>query len=233
MENILIIGASGHAKVVVDIIERQNQYSIQGFLDTYKEKGEKLFGYPILGTEYDLNDIIEKYNIYGCFIAIGDNYTRKIMAKKIATLNPQINFVNAIHPTAIIGKKVRLGQGIAIMPGVIINSDSKIGDFCILNTNSSLGHDGIMKDYSSIASGVKTGGNLMLKECSAISIGATVIENIVIGHDTVIGAGAVVNKNIPSLVVAYGVPAKIIRSRNAEDKYLHGDKMSPKNLAYL
>ncbi|HUH46946.1 MAG TPA: acetyltransferase [Arenibacter sp.] len=224
MENVIIIGASGHAKVIVDIIEKQNQYRIQGFLDTYKNKGEKLFNYSILGTEDDLNDIAQQHGIHGCFIAIGDNYTRKIMANKISVLNPHIKFINAIHPTAIIGKKVKFGHGIAIMPGVVINSDSKIGDFCILNTNSSLGHDGIMEDYSSIASGVRTGGNLMLKECSAISIGATVIENIVIGNDTVIGAGALVNKNIPNLVVAYGVPAKIIRSRNADDKYLFSEK---------
>lgn len=224
MENILIIGASGHAKVIVDIIERQNKYRVQGFLDTYKQKGEKLFNYPILGTEDDLNDISEKYDIYGCFIAIGDNYTRKIMAEKIAALNPRIKFINAIHPTAIIGKKVRLGHGVAIMAGVIVNSDSYIGDFCILNTNSFLEHDGIMHNYSSISSGVRTGGNLTLMECSAICIGAIILENIIIENDTVIGAGSLVNKNIPSLVVAYGVPAKIIRSRNAEDKYLFGEK---------
>lgn len=226
MENIIIIGASGHAKVIVDIIERQGLYRIKGFLDTYRPKGEKLFDYPILGTEYDLNDIVVKYEVYGCFIAIGDNYTRKIMAKKISALNPRIKFINAVHPKAIIGKNVKLGHGIAIMPGTVINSDSKIGDFCILNTNSSLGHDGTMKDYSSLASGVRTGGNLMLNKCSAISIGATVIENIVIGKNTVIGAGALVNKNIPDFVVAFGIPARIIRFRNAEDKYLFGEKNS-------
>tara|TARA_R110000751_G_scaffold210384_1_gene314119 strand:+ start:33518 stop:34207 length:690 start_codon:yes stop_codon:yes gene_type:complete len=224
MENILIIGASGHAKVIVDIIEKQNKYRIQGFLDTYRRKGEKLFNYPILGTEDDLRDIVEKHNIYGCFIAIGDNYTRKVMAEKITSFNPEIKFINAIHPTAILGKKVKLGNGIAIMAGVIVNSDSRIGNFCILNTNSFLEHDGAMHNYSSISSGVKTGGNLTLMECSSICIGATILENIIIENDTVIGAGALVNKNIPSLVVAYGVPAKIVRSRNAEDKYLFSEK---------
>jgi sugar O-acyltransferase (sialic acid O-acetyltransferase NeuD family) len=224
MENIIIIGASGHAKVIVDIIERENKYRIEGFLDTYKQIGEKLFDYDILGTEDDLDHILTENNIYGCFIAIGDNYTRKVMAEKIIALNPRIKFINAIHPTAIIGKKVTLGQGIAIMPGVVINSDSNIGNFCILNTNSSLGHEGIMENYSSIASGVRSGGNLLLMECSAISIGATVIENITIENNSVIGAGALVNKNIPSFVVAYGIPAKIIRPRKAWDKYLFSEK---------
>ncbi|PXX28377.1 acetyltransferase [Arenibacter sp. ARW7G5Y1] len=224
MENILIIGASGHAKVIVDIIEKQKQYNIYGFLDTFKKKGDKLFEYTILGSENDLNEIVEKNNISGCFIAIGDNCTRKIMSRKISTLNPNLKFINAIHPSSIIGKEVTLGHGIAIMPGVVVNSDSKIGDFCILNTNSSLGHDGVMNDYSSISSGVRTGGNLKLNECSAISIGATIIENIVIGRDTIIGAGSLVTKNIPSEVVAYGIPAKIIKSRRADDKYLFGEK---------
>tara|TARA_R110002049_G_scaffold296797_1_gene485189 strand:+ start:21811 stop:22503 length:693 start_codon:yes stop_codon:yes gene_type:complete len=224
MENILIIGASGHAKVIVDIIEKQKQYNIVGFLDTFKEKGEKLFEYTILGSENDLNEIVEQNNIVGCFVAIGDNCTRKIMSKKIAALNPTIKFINAIHPNSTIGKEVELGHGIAIMPGVVINSDSKIGNFCILNTNSSLGHDGVMYNYSSISSGVRTGGNLRLNECSAVSIGATIIENIVIGKDTIIGAGSLVTKNIPSEVVAYGIPAKIIKSRKADDKYLFGEK---------
>lgn len=224
MENILIIGASGHAKVIVDIIERQNRYKIFGFLDTYKRKGDSLFEYPILGSEEDLNTIVEKNNITGCLVAIGDNCTRKKMSNKIIALNPGLNFINAIHPHAIIGKNVELGKGIVIMPGVIINSDSKIGNFCILNTNSSLGHDGVMKDYSSISSGVSTGGNLLLNEGSAISIGATIIENIIIGRDSIIGAGALVTRNIPDQVVAYGVPAKVIKSRNPTDKYLFGEK---------
>src|SRR5690606_623695 len=136
----------------------------------------------------------------------------------------EIKFINAIHPTAIIGKKVKLGDGIAIMAGVIVNSDSSIGNFCILNTNSFLEHDGAMHNYSSISSGVRTGGNFTLMECSAICIGAIVMENIIIENDTIIGAGSLVNKNIPSLVVAYGSPVKIIKSRNAEDKYLFGQK---------
>ena len=224
MEQILIIGASGHAKVIVDIIERQNHYKIHGFLDTYKKKGNYLFDYPILGPEDDINTIVEQHNIMGCFVAIGDNCTRKKMVAKIAALNPKLPFINAIHPHSTIGKNVELGRGIAIMPGVVINSDSKIGDFCILNTNSSLGHDGTMKNYSSISSGVRTGGNLLLEENSAISIGATIIENIIIGKDTIIGAGSLVTKNIPDHVVAYGGPAKVVRSRNPNDKYLFGEK---------
>ena len=224
MEKILIIGASGHAKVIVDIIERQNIYKIFGFLDTYKQKGSRLLNYEILGTENDLNQIAIKNNITGCFIAIGDNYTRKKMADKICELNSKIKFINAIHPTAVIGKNVKLGHGIAVMAGVIINSDSNIGNFCILNTKSLLEHDGKMEDYSSISSGVITGGNLWLKESSAICIGATVLENIVIEKDTVVGANSLVNKNVPSQVVTYGVPAKIIRTRNPDDKYLSGEQ---------
>lgn len=229
MEKILIIGASGHAKVIVDIIEKQNKYNIFGFLDTFKQKGEKLFNYNILGTEDDLNDIVSQNKISGCFIAIGDNYTRKTMASKIFDMNPNITFINAIHPNALIGKNVQIGQGNAIMPGTIINSDSHIGNFCILNTNSFLEHDGKMEDYSSISSGVRTGGNLTLMEGSAICIGATVLENIVIEKDTIIGAGSLVNKNIPNLVVAYGVPVKIIRNRRADDKYLFGDRECLRN----
>ena len=220
MKKIIIFGPSGHAKVIVDIIEQEGKYEIFGLIDSYKPKGFNLFEYGILGTEDDLPRIVAENNIYGIVVAIGDNCIRAMLAKKIKTLCPGLVFVNAIHPTAYLGKNVTLGKGNVIMPGVIVNSDSKIGNFCIINTNSSVGHDSLLNNFSSISPGVKIGGNFNLGFCSAISIGATVIEHITIGNNTIIGAGAVVTKNFPEFVVAYGSPAKIIRSRYESEKYL-------------
>lgn len=223
MENVVIVGASGHGSMILDCIEKQNQYKVIGFVDSFKEKGTDQNGYKILGCELDLPLLIVKYNLHGVILAIGNNWTRKIMADSIIDIAPALSFVTAIHPSALIGKDVKIGKGSVIMAGAIVNANARIADFCILNTNSSLGHDSSMEEYSSIASGVCTGGNLSLGSFSAISLGANVIENIKVGEHSIVGAGSLVVKNVDSYSVVYGSPARFVRKRSVSDPYLSGD----------
>ncbi|GGW24580.1 acetyltransferase [Arenibacter certesii] len=226
MKKVLIVGASGHGGVVLDSILKIGKYSVLGFLDSFKKKGSKHNGLEIMGGEKDLPRLLEKYDIYGVVIAIGNNWTRKKMVNKLMKFAPQIKFVTVIHPNAILGRKVKIGKGTVIMPGAIVSSNSRIGNFCILNTNSSLGHESTMEDYSSISSGVCTGGNLKLEKFSAISLGANVMDNITIGKNSLVGAGSLVMNNVMRNTVVYGSPARFIRLRNPEDPYLNGDKPS-------
>ncbi|WP_372756418.1 NeuD/PglB/VioB family sugar acetyltransferase [Mariniflexile sp.] len=220
MKKILIIGASGHAKVVIDIVEKQGEYQIFGLIDSYKQKGGKIYDYTILGTEETIPEISNTEDIYGCIIAIGDNFTRKKLYKKISELHANIHFVSAIHPNAVIGKNVTIGDGTVVMAGTIINSDTIIGKHCILNTKCSIDHDMYLGDFSSIAPGVTIGGNVEVNKCSAISLGAKIIENVKIGNNTVVGAGALVLKSFGDNEIVYGSPAKSIRSRTESDSYL-------------
>ena len=223
MKNIVIIGASGHGSTILDCIEKQGQYHVLGFVDSFKKKGAKQNGYKILGCELDLPVLMENYDLQGVILAIGNNWTRKNMADRIRELAPGLDFISAIHPSAVIGKDVEIGRGSVLMSGAIVNTNSKIADFCILNTNSSLGHDSSMEEFSSIASGVCTGGNLLLSSFSAISLGANIIENITIGEHSIIGAGALVVKDVESYSVVYGSPARFVRKRKPEEPYLRGD----------
>ncbi|MBP7496662.1 MAG: acetyltransferase [Bacteroidales bacterium] len=218
--NIIIFGASINSKVIIDIIEKEEKYIIAGLIDKTYKKGIKLMDYPLIGCDKDIIKIIKDYNINGGVIGIGDNQTRALVYKKIIKLIPDFNFIKCIHPSAEIGKNVRIGEGTVIMAGAVINSDSSIGKFCILNTKASLDHDGYMSDFSSLAPGVTLGGNVRIGNNTAVSLGANVIHKIKIGNHSVIGAGALVVKDIPDLVVAYGVPAKIIRKRKKGDIYL-------------
>ncbi|WP_338358908.1 acetyltransferase [Yeosuana marina] len=220
MDKILIIGASGHAKVVIDIIERQNTYQILGLIDSFKEVGASLLGYKILGTEEDLPDLIKKHDIYGGIIAVGDNWKRSQLVHKIEKLTFNFKFIVAIHPNAIIGKQVVIEEGSVIVAGVVINCDSNIGKHCIVNTKASVGHDCVLKEFSSIAPGATLGGHVVIENHTAISLGANLIGNICIGEHTVIGAGALVLNHIEAYKVAHGVPAKNIRNRAAGDAYL-------------
>ncbi len=226
MKNIVVIGASGHAKVIIDIIEQQNEYQIVGLIDSFKAIGETVYTYKVLGTERDLPGLITQHELYGGIIAIGDNWTRMNMYMEMTAIAPNFTFIKAIHPSAIIGKNVRVGSGTCIMAGVIINSDASIGKQCIINTKSSVGHDVVIKNFASVAPGVSIGGDVKIGKCSAISIGANIVEKVEIGKHTVIGAGALVNKSIKSNKVAYGIPAKAIKNRTLHEKYLGLSKIN-------
>ena len=106
------------------------------------------------------------------------------------------------------------------MSGAIVNADAKVGKFCILNTKSSLGHDSVLEDFASLASGVTIGGNVKIGHSSAICLSASIIPGVVIGKNTVIGTGAIVLKSVGDNLIAYGNPAKVIRERPSDGKYL-------------
>ncbi len=220
MKNVIIFGASGHGSVVLDCIEQEGKYNMIGFVDSYKKKGRRQNGYEILGNEADLPFLIEKFNLFGVIVAIGDNWTRNLIVDTITQISPALNFITAIHPNATIGKDVVIGTGSVIMPGAIVNANCRVGDFCILNTNASLDHDSRMGDFSSLAPRVCTGANLDLGKFSALCLGANIIESITIGEHVVVGAGSLVIRDLESHVLAFGSPAKVIRRREVGEKYL-------------
>ena len=224
MRNIVIFGSSGHAKVILDSIKKEGKYKIVGFIDSYKCKDEVVCGYRILGTEDELPSLIDKLDIHGGIVAVGDNWQRKKFVERILEHIPDFNFITVIHPKAVIDESSCIGKGSVIMANVVVNSECEIGDFCILNTSSTLDHDGKMGQYSSLAPGVCTGGQVVLKEFSAICLGAKVNSNITIGCHSVIGAGSLVMEGVDSYCVSYGTPAKKVRTRKAGDAYLTFNK---------
>lgn len=219
--NIIIIGASGHAKIIIDIIEQLGYYHIVGLIDSFKPKGSFIFEYEILGSENDIPKLSEIYNFNTGIIAIGDNWTRKKIHKKIIKIAPSFEFISAIHPKSVIGKNVKIGQGTVIMAGAIVNSDAKIEDFCIINTKASLGHDGYLGKYASLAPNVTIGGNVAIGAFTAISLSASVIQNIHIGKHSIIGACALINRKVGDYKMVYGVPGKVIKHIGKGEKYLY------------
>ncbi len=220
MDNIIIIGSSSHAKVVIDLIEQEGKYHIVGLFEpTLEDYGQDL-GYKVYHNAEDLPLLVQQLDLKGVIVAIGDNFVRSKVVQDIQLLCPKLAFVSSIHPRATIGKNVSIGEGTVILAGVTINTCSQVGRFCILNTHSSLDHDSVMEDYSSLAPGVCTGGKCRIGHHSAINIGATLVNTMNIGEHCIIGAGSTVLHNIESYKIAYGTPAKAISSRKPGDKYL-------------
>jgi sugar O-acyltransferase (sialic acid O-acetyltransferase NeuD family) len=220
MQKIVIIGSSGHAKVILDIVEKQALYSVVGLIDSFRAVGEESLGYPIIGRESDLPRLLVEHSIEGAIIAIGDNSVRERVYNTLSELCPKLPFVCAIHPGASIGKCVTIGAGTVVMAGAVVNPCCEVGRFCIVNTQASLDHDSVMEDFSSLAPAATTGGNCRIGRHSAIGIGANLRHGVTVGEHAVIGGSSMVLSDIDPFVVAYGVPAKKIRSRQKADKYL-------------
>jgi len=220
MDKILLFGGGNQLHYTIDIIEKENKYQIIGIIDSVHEIGTDRFGYKVIGRQENIVDIIDKYNIKGGLITIGDNWSRYYVHQSIIKQVPDFKFINAIHPSVIIGKDVEIGLGIVAMAGCIINPKAKIGNFTFFATGSQIEHDCIVEDYASVSAGSILGGFVHIKKYSAITLNVTIVDRVSIGENSVIGSGSLVTKNIPDNSLCYGSPCRIIRSRVLGEKFL-------------
>lgn len=220
INNIVLIGGGNQAHYTIDIIEKEGKYNIIGIIDSLQEIGSERFGYKILGKQENILEIIKQYSIDGGIISIGDNWSRFYVYEQIKKLVPDFIFVNAIHPSVIIGNNVKIGKGIIAMAGCIFNPKAYIGNFTFFATGAQVEHDCTIKDFASISAGSITGGYVKLGKYSAITLGVIIMDRLEIGENTVIGSGSLVTKSLPNNVLAYGNPAKIIRNRIKGEKFL-------------
>lgn len=216
---ILILGASGHARVLVDIVERQGAYEIAGFVDREGRRQCRVTGYQVLGTDDAIGQIAREQGVDSCCVAIGDNWARGQVVHTLATTHPELRFPVLVHPSASIGRDVTLGDGTVVMAGAIVNSGTRVGEFCILNTHSSLDHDCELSSFASLGPGAVVGGHVRIGPYSAVCLGARVVDTAGVGEHVVVGAGATVLQDIPASVVVYGTPARIIRPRERGEPY--------------
>lgn len=216
--NIVVFGAGGHAKSVIDVVEQEGRYRITGLLDANKPAGTEVYGYSVLGDESWLS--AHMGTVTGGIVAIGDNWIRSTVAARLLAVRPGFTFISAIHPSASLARGATVGAGSVIMAGAVINSDAVIGEHCILYPNTSVDHDSAVGSFVSFAPKAATGGSVHIGHYTAIALGANIIHSVSIGDHTVIGAGATVITDIPSHTVAYGVPARCIRKREAGERYL-------------
>ena len=199
---LIIIGVNGHGKVVADIALAMHKYKEIAFLCNYEKKKECM-GFPILGRNADAVKYIDEADF---FVAIGESEMRKRLLEELKALGAAI--ATLIHPTAVIGSRVEIGEGTVVMPGAVINAESVIGRGCIINTCSSVDHGCVLGDYVHVAVGAHLCGIVKAGENTWIGAGATVINGVNICSDCMIGAGAVVVKNIKEAGTYVGVPAK-------------------------
>lgn len=211
-EKLIILGAGGHARSVLDILLSQGEFDVVGCVAATSDGCRTVPGMasvPILGNDSILRDLYAA-GIQRIFIALGDN---RLRAERFAFVR-SIGFqpVNIISAYAYVSKTVRLGTGICVMPGAVLNVNTTVGDNTIINTRCSVDHDCVIGSSVHLAPGTTLSGTVRVGDGTQIGTGACVIDGITIGEWSLIGAGSAVVRDIGSHTVAYGVPAKKIRN---------------------
>ena len=201
-DKLIIIGASGHGKVVADIAIKMNKWQSIAFLDD-DESIRTSMGLEVIGKTADAFTYKDEADF---FVAIGSNATREKIQEKL--IEQGLNVVSLTHPRVAIGTDVEIGIGSVVMAGVVINSASRIGKGCIINTSSSLDHDNVIEDYVHISPGVRTAGSVSIGKGTWLGVGSIVSNNVNICSGCKVGAGAVVVKDITEPGTYVGVPVR-------------------------
>ena len=198
MDNIgiYLYGASGHAKVIKDIIEA-NGGRVIGYVDDNAEL-----------NEFETQEVAHSASGMSPFIiSIGNNRIRKRIAESLES-----DYETAVHPTASVSPSATIGKGSVVMAGAIINSSARVGKHSIVNTGASIDHECKLEDYVHLSPHATLCGNVRVGEGSWIGAGAVVIQGIKIGRWSIVGAGAVVTHDVPDYTEVVGVPARPVKS---------------------
>ena len=200
-KKLVIIGASGHGKVIADIA-LNNGYEIVGFLDD-NDAVKEIAGFPVLGS---VSEIPSYQTECEFIIAIGNNRIREMIAEQYA-----VNWATLIHPTAVIGMDVQIEVGTVVMANAVINPSARIGKHCIINTGAVIEHDNFLQNYVHVSPNAALAGTVHVGERVHVGVGACVKNNTNITADVTVGAGAAVVKDITEAGVYVGVPAGRMR----------------------
>lgn len=203
-----IVGYSGHAYVIIDIL-----LSAGRLVTAYCDQEEKAFNpyhLDYLGKESDVINKLKKFDFFAC---VGHNGIRE----KIHTMLSQHlgNPINAIHPSAVISSSAKLGDGIMIAANATLNPLVEIGKGVICNTSTSIDHECIIGDFTHIAPGAVLCGNVTIGRSSFIGANSVIRQGITIGSNVIIGAGTVVVKNVPDGATLVGNPARSLVKKPA------------------
>lgn len=201
---VVIIGAGGHAKVIVDILEERQEFELAGCISP---DASALLGLPVLGGDEALPRILSS-GIRHAFVAIGSNRVRAERMRHAVQLG--FSIVNAVSGSATVSRRATLRTGVAIMPGAVVNVDTVVEDGAIINTGATVDHDCRIGAYAHIGPGATLAGTVIVGEGAFLGAGSCVIPLRTVGAWSTVGAGAVVVRDVPERVTTAGVPARIL-----------------------
>jgi sugar O-acyltransferase (sialic acid O-acetyltransferase NeuD family) len=205
---LVLVGASGHGKVVIDVIEKEGRYRLSYLLDDNAAlHGRTFFGYRVAGsTESILAEAASERPMV--FVSIGDNTARLRIAGWLR--GHGFELARTIHPHAQVGRGTAIGAGTVLMAGAVVNSDATIGENVIINTGATVDHDCAVGDGVHVAPGAHLCGGVRVGAGSFIGAGAVLTPGVRVGTNTVIGAGSTLLEDVADNAKAAGSPARKI-----------------------
>jgi len=199
---LILLGASGHGRVVADIVRCQSRFVLKGFVDDDPTRP------GTLGTSSILKSLLSQ-GVAWAIVSIGSNSVRMKKAHELEAMGFQL--ATAVHPSSILAQDISVGSGSVIMPGAIINCGTFLGKNVIINTAAGVDHDCVIEDGAHISPGVRLAGGVRVGKEAHVGIGVSVIPGVRIGSGSTVGAGAVVIRDVPDGIIVAGNPAKPIR----------------------
>lgn len=205
MENIVLIGFGGHAKGIVDTIEKQGKYHIVGFID--KNCDDKCYKeYQIIGNDDNIENIFLENRVKNAFISIGymgNSDVREKLYEKLKRIGYHLPAI--IDQTAAVAEDAHIEEGTFVGKNAVVNADARIGKMCIINDGAIIEHDCRVGDFTHVAVGAVVCGMSRIGKQSFVGANATVIQCVNVGNCVTIGAGTVVLSDIKDNAAAYGI----------------------------
>lgn len=219
MKKTVLLGAGGHARVIIDTIKKNKDIDVIGFTEKSSYKKKRFGSYPVLGDDSILEELFKKNKANYAFISLGstgDNKLRRNLYEYAVSIGYKM--INVIHNKAVMAGMVSIEKGNALMATSVVNPGTEIGVNNIINTGAIIEHDCSLGNHIHVSPGAILAGEVRVGDLSHIGLGAKVIEGIKIGRNCLIGAGAVIVEDIPDNSVVVGVPGRIIRKRSESDE---------------
>lgn len=216
LPRVLILGAGGHGRVVLDILLHMRKFEIVGFLDNNADiHGRRVDGILVRGGLDDLSRIGDELDVQKAIIAIGDNGTRRGLARQIEQLGFEL--ISAVHPSATIAYNASIGRNVVIAAGAVVCANCQIGDSVILNTGCIIDHQTMIGEGTHICPGVRIAGRVKVEPGVFVGIGATIVPKVTLGCEAIVGAGAVVLEDVLPMATVVGVPARPVKLAGASE----------------
>lgn len=208
---LVVVGAGGHAKVVIEAIRAVGLWEIVGLIDP-SPAAKSALGIPVLGGDEVLPALLDD-GVSVAVIALGRNALREQLGRRMHQMG--FDLPTIVHPSALVSPSATLGAGVVVMARAVVGTEAIVSDFAIVNTGAVLDHDNVIGVAAHVAPGCALAGNVSVGDRSLVGVGSSVRPEVRIGVDAVIGAGSAVVTDVPDGAVVGGAPARNLPTRGS------------------